>query len=118
MCHKHNATKNRSEIIIINTDVFFHRYRRKIKDLRTLMLDEPMPPMEKAIWWIEYVIRHKGTKHLRSPTIDISWIEYFLIDIISVVVLISVVIVCLTFKIIKVVRNCKTATSKTKRKSD
>lgn len=56
-----------------------------MEKLRDLWLDHPMKSLDKAIWWIEYVIRHKGTKHLRSPTADISWIQYLLLDIICVV---------------------------------
>ncbi|KAK4872739.1 hypothetical protein RN001_014768 [Aquatica leii] len=41
------------------------KYRNKIKELAELALDQPMTGFEKAVWWIEYVIRHNGTKHLR-----------------------------------------------------
>ncbi|XP_018572801.1 UDP-glucuronosyltransferase 2B7 [Anoplophora glabripennis] len=94
------------------------KYKRNIEKLRDLMLDEQVPPMEKAIWWIEYVIRHKGTKHLRSPTVDISWIEYFLIDIAFVVLLISTIIIYSIYKIVKVLRNCNKATVKKNGKND
>lgn len=57
-----------------------------MEKLRELWLDHPMKSLDRAIWWIEYVIRHKGTKHLRSPTADISWIQYLLLDIIFVVI--------------------------------
>ncbi|KAG5896754.1 hypothetical protein JTB14_031734 [Gonioctena quinquepunctata] len=61
------------------------KYRQNMENLRDLWSDHPMPPLERAMWWIEYVIRHKGTKHLRSPTVDVSWVQYLLIDVISVI---------------------------------
>lgn len=47
-----------------------------------------MTGLEKAVWWSEYVIRHGGTRHLRSPTADISWFEYLLLDVVAVLSLI------------------------------
>lgn len=47
------------------------------------MWDQPMKPMEIAIWWIEYVIRHKGAEHLRSPAVDKAWFKLYSLDVIS-----------------------------------
>ncbi|KAF5302519.1 hypothetical protein FQR65_LT00891 [Abscondita terminalis] len=73
------------------------KYKNRIKELAELVLDQPMTGLEKAIWWTEYVIRHNGTKHLRSPMLDIPFYQYYLLDVIAVfataiVVLISIVI--------------------------
>lgn len=37
-----------------------------MKELDEFAKDQPIEPLEKAIWWVEYVIRHNGTKHLRG----------------------------------------------------
>lgn len=42
-----------------------------------------MNSLETAIWWIEYVIRNKGAKHLRSPLLDIPTYQYFLVDVLG-----------------------------------
>ncbi|CAG9821214.1 unnamed protein product [Phaedon cochleariae] len=62
------------------------KYRTNIKNLASLWVDQPMKSLDRAMWWIEYVLRHKGTKHLRSPTADVSWIEYFFLDVIFIAV--------------------------------
>lgn len=49
--------------------------------LRELIQDQPMKPLERAIWWIEYVLRHGGAKHLKSPAANITWAEYLEIEI-------------------------------------
>ncbi|XP_068623982.1 UDP-glucosyltransferase 2-like [Battus philenor] len=64
------------------------RYRKNIVRLRSLMLDQPQTPLERAIWWIEYVLRHGGAKHLRSPAANISWAQYYEIELIGILVLI------------------------------
>lgn len=46
-------------------------------------MDQPMSGMDKAIWWIEYVLRHKGARHLRSAAADLPFYQYFLLDVIA-----------------------------------
>uniref|UniRef100_A0A2A4IVU8 UDP-glucuronosyltransferase n=1 Tax=Heliothis virescens TaxID=7102 RepID=A0A2A4IVU8_HELVI len=60
-------------------------YRKNIIKLRDLMNDQPMPPLERGIWWIEHVLRHKGAKHLRSPAANISWSEYLELELVFTV---------------------------------
>ncbi|KAK4872337.1 hypothetical protein RN001_014366 [Aquatica leii] len=62
-------------------------YRNTITRLSNLAEDQPMTSLERAVWWVEYVIRHKGTKHLRSPALDIPLYQYYLLDVISVLLI-------------------------------
>lgn len=80
-----------------------------MEKLRELWLDHPMKSLDRAVWWIEYVLRHNGTKHLRSPTVDISWIQYLLLDVILCVLLLTFLGVSLFVKFVKFVINlsCK-----------
>ncbi|KAK5638201.1 hypothetical protein RI129_012496 [Pyrocoelia pectoralis] len=78
------------------------RYRNTIKKLAELAQDQPMTGIEKAVWWTEYVLRHKGAKHLRSPLLDIPWYQYLLLDVIGV--LLSVFLVTL-FSIVFMMRS-------------
>lgn len=42
-----------------------------------------MSPVQKSMWWIEYVLRHKGVQHLHSGAADLSLIQYYLLDVIA-----------------------------------
>ncbi|KAK5638206.1 hypothetical protein RI129_012501 [Pyrocoelia pectoralis] len=77
------------------------KYKETLKYLADLAQDQPMTGLEKAVWWSEYVIRHKGAKHLRSPLLDIPWYQYLLLDVIGVIALVVLVIVCLIYFILK-----------------
>ncbi|KAK5639987.1 hypothetical protein RI129_010798 [Pyrocoelia pectoralis] len=55
-----------------------------LEELAALVQDQPMTGLERAVWWSEYVIRHKGAAHLRSPLLDIPWYQYLLLDVIAV----------------------------------
>jgi glucuronosyltransferase len=39
------------------------------------------------VFWTEYVIRHKGAPHMRSAALDLTWYQYFLLDVIAVLAL-------------------------------
>nr|WEU75336.1 uridine diphosphate-glycosyltransferases 33AS1 [Glyphodes pyloalis] len=59
-------------------------YRNNIERVRSLMHDHPERPLERAVWWTEYVLRNCGAKHLRSPAANIHWIDFFEIKLILV----------------------------------
>lgn len=75
--------------------------------LRGLLQDEPLKGIQKAVWWAEYVIRHKGTKHLRSPTVDIEWYKYLLVDVFLVLIGLPIFILVAIVKAIAVVKQRK-----------
>lgn len=47
-----------------------------------------MSSLKEAIWWTEYVIRHKGANFIRSPTKDYPLYQYIYMDLILIVLLI------------------------------
>uniref|UniRef100_A0A1Y1NHP0 Glucuronosyltransferase n=1 Tax=Photinus pyralis TaxID=7054 RepID=A0A1Y1NHP0_PHOPY len=85
------------------------KYRNTLKRLAQLAQDQPMTGIEKAVWWTEYVIRHRGAKHLRSPLLDMPWYQYLLLDVIGVLLLAVLLILYVVYLIIRIVRSvlCK-----------
>lgn len=49
-----------------------------------VLKDRPASPLETAVYWIEYVIRHDGAPHLRSTVQQLQWYEKYLIDVLAV----------------------------------
>ncbi|XP_016998390.2 UDP-glucosyltransferase 2 [Drosophila takahashii] len=45
--------------------------------------DQPMKPMEKAIWWTHYILRHKGAAHMRVDGRDLDFIRYHSLDVLA-----------------------------------
>ncbi len=43
--------------------------------------DQPLTPLETAVYWTEYVARHKGAPHLRSAGLDLSFFAYHSLDV-------------------------------------
>lgn len=52
-----------------------------------------MTGLETAVWWTEYVMRHKGAKQLRNPAADIPIYQYYLLDVIGFIFLILYIVV-------------------------
>ncbi|KAJ8923419.1 hypothetical protein NQ315_001977 [Exocentrus adspersus] len=76
-------------------------YRNAVKRLKHLAIDTPMTGLETAVWWIEYVIRHKGAKHLRNPAADLPFYQYYLIDVIGFLVTVAAVVLTVLFILVR-----------------
>ncbi|CAG0924203.1 unnamed protein product [Notodromas monacha] len=56
-------------------------FRENLKRRSAIMRDQPQTPLDRAVYWTEYVIRHKGAAHLRSAARDLTWWQYHLLDV-------------------------------------
>jgi glucuronosyltransferase len=63
--------------------------------------DQPLTPLERAVFWTEYVIRHKGAPHTHSAVLDLTWYQYFLLDVIA---LLAIAAVCVQFVVLLISR--------------
>ncbi|XP_073972887.1 UDP-glycosyltransferase UGT4-like isoform X2 [Rhodnius prolixus] len=58
-------------------------YQEKIQERSAIFKDQPIPTMDHVIYWIEYVIRHRGAPHLRPAVLDLHWYQYLMLDVIA-----------------------------------
>lgn len=56
-------------------------YRENMQKLSRLHHDQPMKPLDHAVFWIEYIIRNGGAPHLRTQSFRMSWIAYHSMDV-------------------------------------
>ncbi|XP_025409854.1 UDP-glucuronosyltransferase 2B13-like [Sipha flava] len=94
---------NEDEIFTkINSMLTDPTYKQKAKELSEVFRDRPMSPLETAVYWTEYVIRHKGAPHLRSAAVGMPWYQYYLIDVLLVIFIsIATIFVSLYYLIFK-----------------
>ena len=57
------------------------KYKTQVKYRQALLRNQKESPLERGIYWTEYVIQHKGAYHLQSPAKDLNFIEYYMLDI-------------------------------------
>ena len=60
---------------------FSFRYSNTVKKISELYRDRPATAMETAVYWTEYVIRHRGAKHMRYPAADLNFFQYYSLDV-------------------------------------
>ncbi|GLH05009.1 UDP-glucuronosyltransferase, partial [Gryllus bimaculatus] len=79
------------------------RYRENAKRLSSIITDQPQKPLEKAVFWVEYAIRHGGAPHLRSAALKLNPLQYYFLDVIAVLALIVLAVIVLTTLFVRAV---------------
>ena len=57
--------------------------------------------MDTAIYWVGYVLRHSGARHMRSAAVDLECYQYLLLDVISVLFLSVAALIVISYLMIK-----------------
>lgn len=71
--------------------VMFSSYKSAAKRISGLFRDQLQSPLDRAVYWTEFVIRHKGTDHLRLGSVDLAPYQRALIDVYAVLILIALI---------------------------
>ncbi|XP_008582271.1 PREDICTED: UDP-glucuronosyltransferase 2B4-like isoform X4 [Galeopterus variegatus] len=58
-------------------------YKENIMRLSRINHDQPTKPLDRIVFWIEFVMRHRGAKHLRVAAHDLNWVQYHSLDVIG-----------------------------------
>lgn len=67
------------------------RFYARAKEISTLFRDTIVEPMNESIYWMEYVVRHKGATHLKSKAVNLSIAQYLLLDVLGTVMMVVVI---------------------------
>lgn len=88
----------------------YRQFEERAQEMSHRYRDQPMDPLEKAIYWTEYVLRHRGANFLRSPAQDLNFWQRNSMDTAAVFSLALTIFLCLLlfvshkiFKLIKVI---------------
>lgn len=85
----------------INKLLYDQSYRDKAQEVSQILNDNIVHPMDEFIWWVEYVIRTKGAKHMKSHASEMSWYSYLLVDVFVANILLVIAIVFILRAIIR-----------------
>ncbi|XP_072948769.1 UDP-glycosyltransferase UGT5-like [Epargyreus clarus] len=89
---------------ILNDIIYNDTYKNKAKEVSRRFKDRPMTPLDTAMFWIEYVLRHKDADFMKSPARDMSWFRYFMLDLYTVVITIIIVLAILVIIGIRLIK--------------
>ncbi|XP_049340741.1 UDP-glucuronosyltransferase isoform X1 [Astyanax mexicanus] len=73
-------------------------YKEKMMKLSAIHKDRPVEPLDLAVFWTEFVMRHKGAQHLRPAAHDLNWVQYHSLDVIGFLFLVLVTFICVMLK--------------------
>ncbi|XP_063233927.1 UDP-glycosyltransferase UGT5-like isoform X2 [Bacillus rossius redtenbacheri] len=79
---------------VLTDKSFWDNMRR----LSSIMRDHQSSPLERAVWWTEYVLRHGGAAHLRSAAVDMPWYQYLLLDVLAFLLVSAAAVVLLLWR--------------------
>ncbi|XP_064871201.1 UDP-glucuronosyltransferase-like [Oncorhynchus nerka] len=91
-------------------------YKEKMLKLSAVHKDRPIEPLDLAVFWAEFVMRHGGAEHLRPAAHDLNWIQYHSLDVFTLLLTIVLIVVMVTVKCCKVCFRKCCGTKKTMKK--
>ncbi|XP_001948259.2 UDP-glucuronosyltransferase 2B15 [Acyrthosiphon pisum] len=82
----------------VNDLINNEKYRKNANIVSKHFKDRPMTPVRSVVYWTEYVYHHKSAHHLKSYAFNLTWYQYYLLDVIAVILLLTVSTVYITYK--------------------
>lgn len=76
-------------------------YKENAQIVSQRFKDRPMSALDTAVWWSEYVIRHKGANFMKTPALQLSFIEYHMWDVYAFLLAVSLLNTLIMVKIVK-----------------
>lgn len=56
-------------------------FRDRVKQVSNMFSDSQTKPIDTAVWWVEYVLRHEDLRHLKPRGRHQNWYERFFLDV-------------------------------------
>ena len=95
----------------------FSRFLDLARAKSKIFRDQPESPLERAVFWTEYVVRHGGAPHLRSAATRLAWYQLHLLDVAAVLLVTLLLLVLLLRAALRIaLRACCGDTKKDKPK--
>lgn len=63
-------------------------------------------PLDRALWWIEWAMRHPNAEYIKSPMLKHGQIAGNCYDLVAAITIVLLLIIFITFKCLRVLLNC------------
>ena len=87
------------------------KYTQEAQKFGSLLNDQITKPLDRAVWWIEHIMRHPDMYAGKSPVHKLSWYQYFLLDVLAF----GLAILFIVFSVLKLLFKKCCRSSKTKK---
>jgi len=95
--------------------MIYFRYKENSKIRSEIFKDSHPRPMDRAVYWIEYVLRHGGANHLTSSSVVLNYNQYFLFDVFFLIISTTTISMFLIVMMIKYITKTKDINSSKKK---
>ncbi|XP_059615442.1 UDP-glycosyltransferase UGT4-like [Phlebotomus argentipes] len=114
-----NVTKNTFKAIILEM-ISNPKYKENTLVRSKLFRDQPEMPLDRALWWIEYVIRNPKENIFKSEAIQLNIFQKHDVDVLIFIFVIFLIILYIKLKIIAAILRgiCKSLQKTQKNKKD
>lgn len=76
------------------------KYTENIKKLSKLYKDQKEKPIDRAVWWIEWLLRNPNAEHMKSPVLRLGYIVGNSYDLIAFITLMFVISAFVLFRLL------------------
>lgn len=74
-----------------------------MKKISQIFHDRPLSVIDTAVYWTEYVIRHKGAHHLKIAGFKMPWYQYYLLDVILFCLFVFCIVLMVAWRIVFII---------------
>lgn len=107
-----NELRSKLENVLYNPS-----FKNKMAIRSRLLRDQPEKPIDRAVWWVEYILRNPDASHLRTPTIELGFLRSNSLDMYALLYTgFILVIIALFFLIRTLWKKCYGSDKKMKEK--
>ncbi|XP_033829234.1 UDP-glucuronosyltransferase 2A2-like [Periophthalmus magnuspinnatus] len=85
----------------VNTVITDKSYKANAMRLSAIHHDRPISPLDEAVFWVEFTMRHKGAKHLRVEAHNLTWYQYHCLDVVAFLLSVTLLLLYLLLKTCK-----------------
>lgn len=91
------------ELVDSITDILTNSsYSDNMIRLSRLFRDQPETPLQRAVWWVEWILRNPDSDMLQSSTINLHWIKKYSYDVFLFVVSVTLSLLYITLTMVNI----------------
>ncbi|EDW96273.1 uncharacterized protein Dyak_GE24978 [Drosophila yakuba] len=61
------------------------KYQANMDNASRIFRDRPLGAMDTAMYWINYVMEHRGAPHLVAAGVHLPWYQFYLLDVTAII---------------------------------
>ncbi len=77
------------------------RYKENAMAMSARLRDQLVPKQDLIRYWVDYVIRNKGARHLKSPAYKLNFVQYHSLDVIGFLLLLFTAVLYSIYRTVK-----------------